>query len=328
MGVKPFFIVLSYEITMNPELYILGSSSATPTRERHPSAQLLKLESEKILIDCGEGTQSQLLRYGLRHTGIDIICISHLHGDHYFGLIGLISSMSLMGRQQALTIIGPPGLREIIEMQIKFGGMSLKFELIFHPTNFEGKELVIKTQLFEISSFPLKHRIHCTGFLFTENKKEKHLNMGAITANNVPVEAYKSIKAGNDYTNLEGELIINSTLTFEPKPPKSYAYCSDTIYDPTITEYFKDVNLLYHEATYMSNLEDRAKLYFHSTSEQAAQIAKQSNAGQLLIGHFSSRYDHLKPLLDEARTVFPNTLLALEGEKFFLRPVSEESVMN
>lgn len=311
---------------MNPELYILGSSSATPTRERHPSAQLLKLESEKILIDCGEGTQSQLLRFGLRHTGVNTICISHLHGDHYFGLIGLISTMSLMGRQQALNIIGPPALKQILDLQITHGGMSLKFEIIFYPTNPHRQEFILKTQLFEISSFPLKHRIHCTGFIFSEIKKEKHLNMEAITAHSVPVDAFKSIKSGQNFTGNNGQVIENSILTFEPQPPKSYAYCSDTIFDPSIVEYIQGVNLLYHEATYLKNLEDRAALYYHSTAEQAAKIAGMANVGQLLIGHFSSRYDHLKPLLDEARSEFANTLLALEGEKFFIRPKLSETV--
>lgn len=305
--------------TMNPELYILGSSSATPTRERHPSAQLLKLEGEKILIDCGEGTQSQLLRFGLRHTGVNTICISHLHGDHYFGLIGLISSMSLMGRQQALNIIGPPALKQILDLQITHGGMSLKFEILFHPTNPHRREFILKTPLFEISSFPLQHRIHCTGFLFTENKKEKHLNMDAITAHGVPVSAYKDIKAGQSFTTEDGQLIANSILTFEPLPPKTYAYCSDTIFDPGIVEHISGADLLYHEATYMKNLEERASMYYHSTAEQAAKIAGMAGVGQLLIGHFSSRYDHLKPLLDEARSVFPDTLLALEGEKFVVR---------
>lgn len=312
-----------YYRNVNLELFILGSSSATPTRDRHPSSQLLKIESEKILIDCGEGTQSQLLRYGLRHTGIDYICISHLHGDHYFGLIGLISTMSLMGRSKTLNILGPPPLRDIIELQIQHGGMSLKFELNFIPTAGDGFDTPVKTKFFDISTFPLQHRIHCTGFLIRETEKEKHINMDAIRQYNVPVEAFKDLKAGQPYTAPDGSMIENYLLTTEPLPPKSYAYCSDTIYDPRIAEYVRGVNLLYHEATYMSNMADRAELYYHSTAAQAAEIAKSSGAGQLLIGHFSSRYDYLKPLLEEARNVFTDTMLATEGEVFRVKHFSE-----
>ncbi|MEZ4804181.1 MAG: ribonuclease Z [Bacteroidia bacterium] len=308
---------------MNPELYILGSSSATPTRERHPSAQLLKLENEKIIIDCGEGTQSQFLRYGLRHTSVNIICISHLHGDHYFGLIGLISTMSLMGRVNPLQIIGPPGLKEILELQISHGGLALKFKLEFITTSSDKFEFILKTPLFEISSFPLKHRIHCAGFLIKETNKEKHLNMEVISKLNIPFKFYKDIKAGEDYISSDGVRIENNKLTFDPEMPKTYAYCSDTIYDESIVQYIKNATVLYHEATFLKNLEDRAALYYHSTAEQAAKIAKSANVGQLLIGHFSSRYDHLKPLLDEAREIFQHTQLALEGEKFFIENLSD-----
>ncbi len=303
---------------MNPELYILGSGSATPTRERNPSAQLLKIGSAKILIDCGEGTQMQLLKYGVRHTGVDYICISHLHGDHYFGLIGLISTMSLMGRQQLLNIIGPPGLKDILDMQILHGGMSLKFDLNFIPTNGNHPEHILSNEDFELSSFPLKHRIHCTGFLIKESPKQRRLLPEIAASYNIPVEAFKAIKAGSDYTNEAGEVIPNDILTEAAGAPRSYAYCSDTIFDKQIASYFKDVNLLYHESTYMKNLEDRANMYFHSTAEQAATIAQMTNASQLIIGHFSSRYDNLQPLLDEAREVFENTELAVEGSVWWV----------
>lgn len=303
---------------MNPELYILGSGSATPTRERNPSAQLLKIGSAKILIDCGEGTQMQLLKYGVRHTGVDFICISHLHGDHYFGLIGLISTMSLMGRQQLLNIIGPPGLKDILDLQILHGGMSLKFDLNFIPTNGNHPEHILSNEDFELSSFPLKHRIHCTGFLIKESPKQRRLLPEIAASYNIPVEAFKAIKAGSDYTNEAGEVIPNDILTEAAGVPRSYAYCSDTIFDKQIASYFKDVNLLYHESTYMKNLEDRANMYFHSTAEQAATIAQMTNASQLIIGHFSSRYDNLQPLLDEAREVFKNTELAVEGSVWWV----------
>lgn len=303
---------------MNPELYILGSGSATPTRERNPSAQLIKIGAAKILIDCGEGTQMQLLKYGVRHTGVDYICISHLHGDHYFGLIGLISTMSLMGRQQTLNIIGPPGLKDIMDLQILHGGMSLKFDIHFIPTNGNHPEHILSTDDFELSSFPLKHRIHCTGFLIKEAPRSRRLLADVSAKHNIPVEQFKAIKAGADYINELGEIIPNDMLTASAGAPRSYAYCSDTIFDPLIATYFQNVNLLYHESTYMKNLEDRANMYFHSTAEQAATIAKMTNSEQLLIGHFSSRYDNLQPLLDEAREVFENTELAVEGSVWWV----------
>jgi ribonuclease Z len=308
---------------LNPEIYILGSSSATPTRERHPSSQILKIGSEKIMIDCGEGTQSQLIKYGLRHTGIDYICISHLHGDHYFGLIGLISTMSLMGRKETLHIIGPPQLKHILDLQIMHGGMTLKFEIRFYPTNPARQEFILRNQSFELTSFPLKHRIHCTGFLVRESKKERHLNMEVMQALEIPVSYFKAIKKGENYTLPDGEEVPNERMTTDPEPCRSYAYCSDTIFDPEIVEYVQGVNILYHESTYMKNNEERASLYFHSTAEQAATIAKMAKAGHLLIGHFSSRYDHLAPLLEEAREVFPNTDLAEEGEKFVMSTASQ-----
>lgn len=260
----------------------------------------------------------QLLKYGVRHTGVDYICISHLHGDHYFGLIGLISTMSLMGRQQLLNIIGPPGLKDILDMQILHGGMSLKFDLNFIPTNGNHPEHILSNEDFELSSFPLKHRIHCTGFLIKESPKQRRLLPEIAASYNIPVEAFKAIKAGSDYTNEAGEVIPNDILTEAAGAPRSYAYCSDTIFDKQIASYFKDVNLLYHESTYMKNLEDRANMYFHSTAEQAATIAQMTNASQLIIGHFSSRYDNLQPLLDEAREVFENTELAVEGSVWWV----------
>jgi len=301
---------------LNPEIYILGTGSATPTRDRNPSAQVLRIGSTKVLIDCGEGTQMQLLKYGVRHTGLDYICISHLHGDHYFGLIGLISTMSLMGRQQALNIIGPPELKTILDLQILHGGMKLKFEIVFYPTNGNTAEDILKTEDFELSSFPLKHRIHCTGFYFKESPKQRRLIIEKVQQYNIPVEQYKSIKAGADYILDDGKRILNSELTEDHGKLLTYAYCSDTIFDTELPTYFKDVDLLYHESTYLNNLIDRANFYFHSTAEQAATIAKMANAGKLLIGHFSSRYDNLQPLLLEAKAVFEHTELAVEGSTF------------
>jgi ribonuclease Z len=301
---------------LNPTLYILGSNSATPTRERHPTSQILKIDNQKIMIDCGEGTQNQLLKFGVRHTGITHICISHLHGDHYFGLIGLLSTMSLSGRKDVLHLIGPPPLKEIIDLQIAHGGIHLNFEIVFYPTNPEEKCLVIQTKSFEIISFPLKHRIHCTGFLIHELPKGRHIIKTEVEKYSIPFVYYNSLKAGSDFTASDGTIIPNKQLTEDPSPTIQYAFCSDTIFDPEIVKYIHKVDVLYHEATFMKNQEDRAKLYFHSTAEQAATIAKMAEVGQLIIGHFSSRYENLNLLLDESKTVFENTYLAEEGKSF------------
>lgn len=303
---------------MNPELHIIGTGSATPARERHPSAQVLKIGSSKLLIDCGEGTQMQLLKRGIKHTGIDYICISHLHGDHYFGLIGLLSTMSLMGRTQELTLIGPPELKEILDLQIRIGNINLHYALNHIATNGNLAEQVLVTDEFSVHTIPLKHRIHCTGYKITEAPKPRHLNIDAVKAHGIPLENYKSIKSGQDYITPQGEKISNQSLTTDPERSRSFAYCSDTIFDPGIVEHIQGVDVLYHESTYTRDLIDRANLYFHSTAEQAATIALQAGVGQLLIGHFSSRYDteNLQSLLDEAREVFPNTELAIEGRVF------------
>ncbi len=301
---------------MYPELYILGSSSATPTRDRHPTSQILKIGSEKVMLDCGEGTQSQMIKYGIRHTGIDYICISHLHGDHYFGLIGLISTMNLMGRKQKLHIIGPPPLKIIIDLQMMHGNLAPQFEIKFHPTNPNSQEFILKNSSFELYSFPLKHRIHCTGFLIKEASKERPLNIEKINEYNIPVAYYRSIKTGNNYTLNNGVEIPNTELTFNPKPVKSYAYCSDTIFDLDIVQYISDATVLYHETTYLHLFHEKAAERYHSTALQAGIIASEAKVGKLLIGHFSSRYDDLEPLLVEAKSKFENTELAIEGRKF------------
>ncbi|MDI1232974.1 MAG: ribonuclease Z [bacterium] len=303
-----------------PELYILGSSSATPTRDRNPSAQILKFGHDKIMIDCGEGTQMRLIQLGIRHTGLDYICISHLHGDHYFGLIGLISSMNLMGRKNALHIIGPPQLKQIINLQLLEGGKQPEFDIIFHPTNPNKAEVILKTNHFELSTFPLKHQIHCTGFILKEAPKERSLNIENIEKYQVPISFFKNIKAGEDFQNEQGEIIAYQLLSYDPKPSRSYAYCSDTIFDLEIVEHVKNCTVLYHEATYLEALQDKAAERFHSTAEQAGIIAQNAGVDHLIIGHFSSRYDNLDPLLQEAKLVFSQTSLAIEGLKFSIEP--------
>ncbi len=301
---------------MSPTLQILGSSSAIPTRDRNPTAQVLRLGSEKILIDCGEGTQMRLLQYGIRHTGIDYICISHLHGDHYFGLVGLISTMSLMGRKSPLHIIGPAALKKIIELQLVHGEAHLNFELKFYPTNPHSPEFILKNDTFQISSFPLQHKIHCTGFLIKEMPKLRILNTDAATKYNIPIAYYQSIKTGKPYILDNGTQISNEELTHDPLPPKSYAYCSDTLFDTKVVEYIQGSTMLYHEATYLHQLVTKAAERYHSTAKEAGIIAAMAKVNTLLIGHFSTRYENLEPLLAEAKTEFENTFLAKEGNIF------------
>lgn len=303
-----------------PELYILGSSSATPTRDRNPSAQILKFGHDKIMIDCGEGTQMRLIQLGIRHTGLDYICISHLHGDHYYGLIGLISSMNLMGRKTALNIIGPPPLKKILDLQLLEGGKQPEFDIIFHPTNPNEAEFILKTNHFELRSFPLKHQIHCTGFVLTETPKERSLNIENIEKYHIPISFFKNIKAGEDFVTETGETISYKELSYDPKPSRSYAYCSDTIFDLDIVQYIKNCTVLYHEATYLEALQEKAAERYHSTAKEAGIIADKACVDHLLIGHFSSRYDNLDPLLHEAQTTFTKCALALEGLKFYIEP--------
>ncbi|MBC7425500.1 MAG: ribonuclease Z [Bacteroidia bacterium] len=303
---------------MKAELHVLGSSSALPTKDRHPSAQVLTIGYEKILIDCGEGTQTQLVRYGIKLSAINYICISHLHGDHYFGLIGLISTMSLNGRKLPLHIIAPSPLKEIIELQLKYGHMANSFELIYHDTNPDKQEFILSNDSFSLTSFPLKHRIQCNGFLITESKNERPLNASACEKAGIPIAFYRSIKLGNDFETSDGKKISNALLTFDPEPAKTFAYCSDTIFDGEIIPYIKNADLLYHETTYLHELADKAAERYHSTAKQAGEIAKQANVKKLVIGHFSSRYDNLDPLLEEARIEFSESHLGIEGSAFML----------
>lgn len=296
----------------NPEFIVLGSSSAVPTKNRHPSAHILKIANEKILIDCGEGTQVQLIKYGVRESRINYILISHLHGDHYLGLVGLISTMNLRGRKNTLYIVCPPALKPIINIQLKYGTVDLGFKIEYIFTQDLAYEVVLETETFILSTFPLVHRAACTAFVIKEKITERPLNIEACNKHHIPVAFYQSIKSGKDY-QYNGISIANSELTFEPKAPKTVSYCTDTLYLETIVNYIENTNLLYHEATFLHEAIEKAERTLHSTALQAGLIAKEANASKLLIGHFSSRYESLEPLLEEAKTVFPNTFLAEEG---------------
>ena len=297
-------------------LTVLGSSSATPIYDRHPTSQLLNVREKLFLIDCGEGTQSQLMRYRIKFKRIKHIFISHLHGDHYLGLMGLLSTMHLQGRTTELHLYGQEDLMDIIEMQLRFSNTVLNYNLIFHPTRYYIANNIYEDEDIVVRTIILNHRIPCTGFLFKEKQKPRKLRINKIQHYNIPFKFYKDIKNGQDYSLPNGDVIKNDELTLPPRKPRSYAYCSDTIYDESIVENIKNVDLLYHEATFLHELAERAKATYHTTSLQAAQIAEKAGAKKLLIGHFSARYKDLSPLLEEAKTVFSNTELALEGKTF------------
>lgn len=297
------------------DVSILGTSSAVPTKYRHPSAQYVRLEGGCLLLDCGEGAQRQLSRYGLRVLKISHVFITHLHGDHYFGLPGLITSMALYGRTEPLMIVGPPALQSIMQVLITESDSVLPYELKFILTQSESIETVIETEQFRVVSVPLKHRVPCTGFLVQEKGPELKLNVDACVKYKVPVEQYEAIKLGSDYHSQSQGVLANSLLTSPGYKNRTYAYITDTIFDPEyLVPILKDADLLYHEATFLHERADRAAQTFHSTSIQAAQIAKAANVKRLMIGHFSARYNDAQALLEEAKSVFNNSVEAVEGE--------------
>ncbi|GGC15715.1 ribonuclease Z [Parapedobacter defluvii] len=298
---------------MRFEVLILGSSSATPIYGRHPTAQLININEQLYLLDCGEGTQVQLIKYGIRSNRIKHIFISHLHGDHYLGLIGLISSMHLVGRKEELHIYGPPALQEIIDLHFLHSQTVLRYPLLFHPTQDQTGESILENEHILVSSFPLDHRIACTGFRFDEKKRMPTIDRTKTEAIGIPTAYLPLIKRGNDYTASDGTVYRWQELTLPPPIPRSYAYCSDTVMTERYLPFIQGVDLLYHEATFLHDMLNRAVETFHTTARQAGQIATKVQARKLLIGHYSARYKDLKPLLEESKSIFPNTDLALEG---------------
>jgi ribonuclease Z len=301
---------------MTFEVTILGSSSATPVYNRNPTAQLLNCNEKFYLIDCAEGTQQQLIKFGLKASKIDYIFISHLHGDHYFGLIGLLSSMHLNGRIKPLYIYGPKAIKEILELQFKHSDTNLKYELVYFDINATQSEVILENNDVSVETIILNHRIPCTGFKFTEKKRLRKLLVEKLEKDNIALDLYPLLKRGVDLTLPSGEVIKNIDYTTDSATPKSYAYCSDTLYDESYFPSIKNCDTLYHEATFLHEMIERAKETHHTTALQAAEVAKIVGAKKLLIGHFSSRYKTLGPILDEAKSVFDNTELALEGQTF------------
>jgi ribonuclease Z len=297
------------------ELLILGSSAASPTSHRNPSSQLLNISERYFLIDCGEATQIQLRRFKAKFQAIDHIFISHLHGDHFFGLPGLLSSMHLLGRKQELNIYCPKELKDLVDLINKVSETTLNYTINWKFTSNDGLNLLFEDDKVEVYSFPLKHRIYCTGFLFKEKNLPRNIDKYKLEKYKVSSADILLLKKGLDVTNEDGEMIKNSELTIAPPNPRSYAYCTDTIYNEKTAVFVKEVDLLYHESTFLDDLESRAKKTFHSTAKQAAKIAKLANAKKLLLGHFSARYGNLESFLIEAKSIFENCELCEDGKK-------------
>ena len=297
-------------------LTILGSSSALPTSERYPSAHVLNAHERMFLIDCGEGTQMQLRKHRIRFSKINNIFISHLHGDHIFGLYGLLSTFSLMGRKNALRLHAPENYHKILLSHLLDFDIHLNFEIDFIPLAGKDPVVILDDKYITVTSFPLKHRVPAFGFLFREKRAERNIIKEAIAKYGIPSVRIPAIKLGADYVTPEGDIIRNEDMTIPPPEPLSYAYCSDTKYFVRLSSFVKGVTLLYHEATFDKSLVGLARITGHSTTLDAARTALEAKAKNLVIGHFSARYRNIAPLVDEAKTVFINTFPAIDGMSY------------
>lgn len=302
---------------------ILGSNSALPASGRNPTAQLLNANNAYYLIDCGEGTQMQFRRFRLKMQRINAIFISHLHGDHYFGLLGLLNSLHLLGRIQPMTLVCPKTLKSIIDIQMKAAGGILQYKINYIFTDeihsLNQKRIIYQDKNLTAEAFPLKHRIACTGFIFSETRGEYKYDPQKGKELNVKVQEIPTLKSGQNIVRDDGTIIPFAQVTIPPETPRSYAFCTDTRPLDTTADFAKNVDVMYHEATFLKSEKSRAKQTFHSTADDAAKVAKNANAGKLLIGHFSARYSTLDLILEQAREVFSNTDLAIEGKEFEIK---------
>ena len=298
---------------MRFEVNVLGCGSATPTLRHHPSCQVINHRERLFMIDCGEGSQLEFRRQRLKFSKLTRIFISHLHGDHCFGLIGLISTLGLLGRTGELVIHAPEGIQQIFSPMLEFFCKEIPYPIVFQTFDTTKNEVIYEDRSLTISTIPLRHRVPCAGFLLKEKEKAPNLNKNMVERHELSLRDIARVLEGEDYTTKSGEVIANAHFIAKRNKAYSYAYCSDTAYSKTIIPIIKDVDLLYHEATFEQSLVDLASQTGHSTSKQAGEIASLANTHQLMIGHFSSRYDDEKLLLEESRSVFPNTILAKEG---------------
>lgn len=293
-------------------VHILGCGSALPTLRHYASSQVVEVRGKLFMIDCGEGTQMQLRRSHIGFVRISHVFISHLHGDHCLGLVGMLSTFGMLGRTLPLHLYATAELEPVLRAQVDVFCHNLGYELVFHPIDTTRSEVIYEDRSLTVTTIPLNHRVPCCGFLFREKPTLPHIRRDIIDMYGIPVSQINNIKNGRDWTTDDGDVIPNSKLTFPPEPPRSYAYCSDTRYMPKLHKLLKGVSTLYHESTYGSDNIAMARKYRHSTAEEAARTARDAGAGQLVLGHYSARYENEKVLLDEARAIFENTVLADE----------------
>jgi ribonuclease Z len=300
---------------MSFKVTILGSSGALPAYGRHPSAQLVEIQNRYFMVDCGEGAQMQLMRLEISYHRINHIFISHLHGDHYLGLMGLLFTMHLQRRTSDLHLYSHRGLDEIITTQLRYSRSSPSFKIIFHRLEKGERKIIFEDDAVSVETIPLHHKIRCSGFLFREKPKLKRIDKTKLPAG-ILINQIASLKKGEDVFQENGDILYkNENYTLPPKRSRSYAYCSDTAFQERIVEQIKNIDLLYHEATFANDEESKANETLHSTAEQAATIAKLANVTKLLLGHFSARYKDLTPILEEAKRIFPNAQLAVECDE-------------
>jgi ribonuclease Z len=301
------------------EVTILGSNSAIPVYGRHHTAQYLKIQNNHFLVDCGEGTQLQLQKIGLKSQKIEAIFISHLHGDHYLGLVGLLSSLHLQGRRKEIHLYAPYELSEIIAIQLRISDTTFRYKVHFHPLNPDHSELIFENKKIEVTSLPVKHRIACLGFIFKEKEHPMRIDK-TMLPKDIKHSEITALKKGDDILDSSGNIKYqNAHLTLGRKKSRSYAYITDTLYIPELAEVVYKVDLLYHEATFLTEKELKATSTYHATAGQAAQLALDAQVNKLLIGHFSARYKDLAPLQNEARKIIENTYLAIEGKTFTIK---------
>ena len=323
---------------MNFILNVLGTASALPTTERNPSAQVLDVHGRLFLIDCGEGTQMRLRKAGISFLKIEHVCLSHIHGDHVFGIFGLLSTMGMLGRSAALSIYGPKAFGPILKFFLSYFGEGIKFEINFVPLEMKAPEIIYENKVMEVLSFPLRHRIETYGFLFREKVPPLNVSKEAIAKFRFTLGEIGALKRGEDIIRPAGSdtaasvengfvpcsgtdrplVIRNQDVTYRPFVPRSYAYCSDTAPFPELAEWVRGVTLLYHEATFPSEMSEMAEKTFHSTTLQAAECAQKAGAGRLIVGHYSSRFPDVSFFLDQIRPIFPNAALAHDGDRFEL----------
>lgn len=301
---------------MEFSLTTMGTASAHPIVNRYPSAHVVNIHGRLFLIDCGEGVQVQLCRCGYSFAKIDNIFISHLHGDHVFGIFGLLSTMSLTGRTAPLHLYAPKDFGSIVTFFLSHFGEGVKFEITHHPLDMKEPELVFSSKSADVFAFPLNHRIPTFGFLFKERDPQKNIHKWKIEADDLTLREIAQLKNGEDVVRENGEILKNEEYTYVPYVARSAAYCSDTAPFPKLTEWIKGVDLLYHEATFGDDLVEMAKATFHSTARQAAQVAVEAGVKKLVVGHYSSRYKDINLLLTQAQEVFPGTILGKEGCKY------------